>query len=673
MSDPLLTLYSATGVMLTSDDDSGTGLNSLITFTATTTGVHYLQVGAYSSSYTGEYVVAAEVVAPPSPLDSITWNYTAPSVINVYYVPGGATFNDGSSMATDTWTALAMQQANRAFDAFENVCNVQFNIVNNPALADFFMVSTDDAVVDGLFGYWNVGGGSFTLNGTTYSLDGAGIYNNDEWIDGGLNAGGIDYVTLVHELGHGMGLAHPHDNGGGSTIMNGVTDPFDSFGAFGLNQGIYTMMSYNDGWQLGPSVDANGNPPTQHYGYQATLMAFDIAVLIDRYGPNTTYNKGNNTYTLPGANAVGTYYSCIYDTGGIDQIVYGGSLRAIINLNTATLDYSATGGGIVSYASGIHGGFTIANGVVIENASGGSGGDTITGNAAANRLLGNGGNDTINGGAGNDNLQGGTGTDTLNGGIHNDKLYGQDGNDTLDGSGGNDIAFGGTGNDNIVGGTGNDLLNGNAGIDIINGGDGIDRIYGGGGNDDLTGGTGNDTIYGQSEDDKMYGSIGNDLLNGGGGNDTMYGNDGADNMQGGAGNDILYGGTGIDNMHGGTGNDRLEGNSDNDTLNGYHGADILIAGAGNDVLRGGRDNDTMSGQGGDDRFVFDAGWGDDIVTDFANNGIEKIDLRPVPGISSIANLTIANISGGVLVSFGADSIKLNGLTAAQIDVSDFLL
>ena len=54
LSDPLLTLYSATGVMLTSDDDSGTGLNSLITFTATTTGVHYLQAGAYSSSYTGE-------------------------------------------------------------------------------------------------------------------------------------------------------------------------------------------------------------------------------------------------------------------------------------------------------------------------------------------------------------------------------------------------------------------------------------------------------------------------------------------------------------------------------------------------------------------------------------------------------------------------------------------
>jgi hypothetical protein len=30
------------------------------------------------------------------------------------------------------------------------------------------------------------------------------------------------YVTLIHEFGHGHGLAHPHDNGGHSGIMHGV-------------------------------------------------------------------------------------------------------------------------------------------------------------------------------------------------------------------------------------------------------------------------------------------------------------------------------------------------------------------------------------------------------------------------------------------------------------------
>src|SRR5690606_25137487 len=126
---------------------------------------------------------------------------------------------------------------------------VTFTTVANPTLADFFMVSTDDAAVDDLYGYWNVGGGQFTLDGITYTLDGAGVFNNEEWIDGGLAVGGIDYVTLLHEIGHGMGLAHPHDSAGGSLIMNGVTPEFDDFGDFDLNQGIYTVMSYNDGWQ----------------------------------------------------------------------------------------------------------------------------------------------------------------------------------------------------------------------------------------------------------------------------------------------------------------------------------------------------------------------------------------------------------------------------------------
>ena len=47
-------------------------------------------------------------------------------------------------------------------------------------------------------------------------------------------------------------------------------------------------------------------------------MAFDIAVLQDKYGANTTFANGNSTYTLPDKNGVGTYWACIWDTGGTD-------------------------------------------------------------------------------------------------------------------------------------------------------------------------------------------------------------------------------------------------------------------------------------------------------------------------------------------------------------------
>ena len=70
----------------------------------------------------------------------------------------------------------------------------------------------------------------------------------------------------------------------------------------------------------------------------------------------------------------------------------------------------------MSFAFGVHGGFTVANGVTIENASSGAGKDSLFGNDAANVLTSGDGNDAIDGGAGNDTLIGGRGTDTLTGG-----------------------------------------------------------------------------------------------------------------------------------------------------------------------------------------------------------------------------------------------------------------
>src|SRR3546814_7752651 len=77
-------------------------------------------------------------------------------------------------------------------------------------------------------------------------------------------------------------------------------------------------------------------------------------------------------------------------------------------------------GGRVSYAYGIHGGFTIANAVTIENAVGGSGNDTMTGHEASNVLSGGVGNDGLAGGAGNDRMVGGAGTESQSGGGSND-------------------------------------------------------------------------------------------------------------------------------------------------------------------------------------------------------------------------------------------------------------
>ena len=58
LGDPYLNLYNSSGTLLTSNDDGGGSLNSLISFTATTSGNYYLGARAYSSG-TGSYVVTA--------------------------------------------------------------------------------------------------------------------------------------------------------------------------------------------------------------------------------------------------------------------------------------------------------------------------------------------------------------------------------------------------------------------------------------------------------------------------------------------------------------------------------------------------------------------------------------------------------------------------------------
>jgi len=180
----------------------------------------------------------------------------------------------------------------------------------------------------------------------------------------------------------------------------------------------------------------------------------------------------------------------------------------------------------------------------------------------------------------------------------------------------------------------------------------------------VTGTAGNEVLVGTSGNDAILGLAGNDALNGDNGNDVL---------DAGAGNDILNGGNGDDILYGSFGNDALTGGDDNDSMDGGAGNDSLDGGNGNDTINGGTGNDTMAGQSESDLFVFDAGFGKDIITDFEDN--DRIQFAD--GLFQDAQavlLASQQVGSDTVITLDQNNkITLQGVQLSSLQESDFLV
>lgn len=232
--------------------------------------------------------------------------------------------------------------------------------------------------------------------------------------------------SMIHELGHAMGLDHGQTYDGYG-IMTTAHDSME-----------YSVMTYRSyvGHPLGGYTNEYG-------GYAQTLMMYDIAALQRMYGANYSTNSGNTTYSwspttgqfsingvAQRANADNRVFETLWDGGGLDTYNFSNYATDLtVNLRpgewttTSSTQLANLGGGHM--AAGNIANALMYNGdtrSLIENASGGSGNDSIVGNTAANLLWGNSGNDTLSGLEGNDVLDGGSGNDTLIGGVGSDSF-----------------------------------------------------------------------------------------------------------------------------------------------------------------------------------------------------------------------------------------------------------
>ncbi len=251
--------------------------------------------------------------------------------------------------------------------------------------------------------------------------------------------------TIMHEIGHAIGLKHAHENYG----YGAVSAPYD--------QMAYTIMTYKS-----YAGAAAGGYSNAYYDYSQTYMTYDIAAVQSLYGVNWSTNSGASTYSwsastgqmsindkIQAAPASNRIFSTIWDAGGLDTIDLSnyddgitGDLSPGGHLSFSEIQKAQLSSGI--WADGnVY--FALApkdsgKAAYIENLITGSGDDFVFGNKAHNQIElkgggdkahARGGHDVLMGNGGRDFLIGGPGGDVLDGGLGSDTLKGGSGNDTF--------------------------------------------------------------------------------------------------------------------------------------------------------------------------------------------------------------------------------------------------
>jgi len=133
----------------------------------------------------------------------------------VYFTtPGSRTDVDWDTLVSDGFTAKERAVILEVLDDLVAITGQGYEITTNPADADVQFLKSHVK-----------NGRSFAE--TPFLYDGADkplvVLNNDaeQWTPTSIAPGGYMRMVIAHEVGHALGLAHPHDLGGGSTLMAG--------------------------------------------------------------------------------------------------------------------------------------------------------------------------------------------------------------------------------------------------------------------------------------------------------------------------------------------------------------------------------------------------------------------------------------------------------------------
>jgi hypothetical protein len=200
---------------------------------------------------------------------ALTYSFLTSNTIASASNPGG---KDAVGFAEMNQTEKTAVQ--NALDYISSVTNLTFSVAQS-GLGDINFGTNNQGTASGAYAY---------NPNTADHID--VMLNNNAAVFGGngnFSQGTYGWETLIHEIGHALGLKHPgnYNAGGGGTV-----GPYLPTGDVGSRR--YTIMSYSDPADAKNVTDLGGG--SYSYGgvlNPSTFMVYDLAALQFLYGVNT--------------------------------------------------------------------------------------------------------------------------------------------------------------------------------------------------------------------------------------------------------------------------------------------------------------------------------------------------------------------------------------------------